>query len=77
MAWDKAFRHQRGCRLGPKGGLEFHWSREPTFLAWNCRFLMQMVPRVVQPGTRFLGELGLVQRNTHLRQAPSGQCQGQ
>lgn len=35
--------------LGLMGDLKFYWSREPTFLAWNCKLLMQMVPRVVQP----------------------------
>lgn len=41
--------------LGLLGDLKFYWSREPTFLAWNCKLLTQMVPRVVQPGHPSLG----------------------
>lgn len=65
----------KGSFLDLVGDLGFHRSREPTFPALNCRPPVQVGhgsgPEWHNQYTRFSGELGLVQRNTRLGQAPS------
>ena len=55
------------------GDLGFHWSREPSIelQAPSSGRSWLWTPEWHNQETRFSGELGLVQRNTHLGQAPS------